>query len=540
MKIQYKSNILSLLIVFTMILQLTACGFVQNAKDTIANTTKSATATISTWYNNIDLAKFKDGWDNIVGFIGSAYSSALSSDYVLSIGNAINDLKINMNSAYGSARGVAQEAGFAAEKWVAGTFNIDSAARESSYQASVVGSTELGSVDVSTNYGENASLKYYQTAKSSAQAQAKTLIQAYREYASASKNPVPFKDYMDQHGYNPEVQDELLASVYSGQTRIIPTDQLSEASSYLQGRITKLTAVDGDIASARTKSYQETLANLKDRLEAPDGTASKPATYEEMQAIAELSQNGEFKPENFGITVSQIIQPKYVIKQAVGTGLEVGVLKTVFKVGPDLVSILTEAAKNGIIDENDLKETGVEGAVALAEGFVEGSISRIVVTLCQEGALGATLKDASPNIIGAIVFLTIEAMIAGYALANGDISAEEYGCLIADKTLITALAIPTTALMLSILPGTKLFILLGCFAGGMIAGTGYTLAKETLLEFADGGGFEAILPVGVVSTLGTVKATISNLHLTDQLSNLKDYAVSTVDNGYISIKSVFN
>lgn len=531
-------RLFSLLLAFVLLFQLSACGFAQKAKEAVSSTTSKAANAISDWYKGIDLQKFKDGWDSAIGFVGTAYSATMSSELVSNVGSAINDLKISMNSAYGSARGVAQEAGYAAEKWAAGTFNIDSAAKGSSYQAEVVGSTELGSVDVSTNYGENASLKYYQSANGSAQAQAESLIAAYRNYANSSSKPVSLQEYLDSHGYDAQTQDALLASIYEGQSRIIPTDQLSEAAAYLQGRITKLSAIDGDVASARTKAYQETLSNLKDRLHAPDGTESKPATYEEMQAMAELSQNGEFKPEDFGITVSQVITPKYVMKQAVGTGLEVGLLKTVFTVGPDLVSILVEAVKNGDLDEKALEETGVEGAIAMSEGFVEGSVSRVVVTLCKEGVLGTSLKNASPNVIGAIVFLTIEAMISGYSLAKGNITAEEYGCLMADKTLITALAIPTTALMLSVLPGTKLFLLIGCFAGGVIASTGYTIGKEAVMEFADGGGFEAIVPVGLATPLSSLKATVANLNLSDQLSNLKDFAVSTASDGYFKVKGI--
>ena len=349
----------AILIVLALLLQLTACGFVDTVKVTANNAAgsiSSAKDAVVNWYNNLDLTKFKDGWDTAVSYMGSAYSAAMSSSYVESVGKAINSFKSSMNSAYGSARGVAQEAGFAAEKWVAGTFNINAAANESQYHANVVGSTELGSVDVSTNYGENASLKFYSSASGSASAQAKTLIEAYREYytraqSNTSKPPMSLKEYLDFNGYNSETQDALLASIYDGQARIIPAEQLTEAIAYLEGRIDKLSTIDGDVASARTKSYQETLANLRDRLHAPDGTESKPITNEEIQAIAELSQKGEFKPEDFRVSLSTVIDPRYVMKQAIGTGVEVGLLKTVFTVGPDLVSVVLEAIKEGNIDE---------------------------------------------------------------------------------------------------------------------------------------------------------------------------------------------
>lgn len=538
----------AILIVFALLLQLTACGFVDTVKTTANNAASgisSAKEAVVDWYNTLDLTKFKDGWDAAVSYMGSAYSTAVSSSYVESVGEAINSFKSSMNSAYGSARGVAQEAGFAAEKWVAGTFNINAAANESQYHADVVGSTELGSVDVSTNFGENASLKFFSSASGSASAQAKTLIEAYREYytraqSNTSKPPMSLKEYLDSNGYDAETQDALLASIYDGQTRIIPAEQLSEAIEYLEGRIDKLSAIDGDVASARTKSYQETLANLRDRLHAPDGTESKPITDEEIQAIAELSQKGEFKPEDFRVSLSTVIDPRYVMKQAIGTGVEVGVLRTVFTVGPDLVSVVLEAVKEGNVDESILKELGIEGAVAMSEGFVEGSLSRIIATMCKEGLLGEALKSAPSDVVGALVFLTIEAMIEGYSLVKGSITPLEYGCLMADKSLITALAIPTSALMLSILPATKLFMLIGCFAGGIIAATGYTLMKEVVLEVADGGGFEAFVPVGTAKGITSLKEEIAAINLREQFSNLKEFTISTVNSGYIKVKSIIS
>lgn len=518
-------------------------------KDTISsaasdawNTTKEKAGelkkSVVNWYNNIDFSKFKAGWDAATDWMGAAYSAAASVDYLQGVSNAINDLGTSINSAKGLVRGIPQEAGFTAEKWHAGTFNIDAAARGSSYKASVVGSTELGSADVVTNYGEQASLKYYQSGSASAKAQATTIIKKYTEYASGKSDPISLEEYMDMNGYDPNTQSSLLP-LYDGQTRIIPSNQISEATKYLQGKIDKLSPPPG-ADPEYAASYQQTLDNLRNRLVAPDGTSSKPATYEEMQAIAELSQKGEFRPEDFGLTVSQVIPAKYILKQAMGTGLEVGAMKTLFTIGPDVYAIISEAIKTGNIDQSKIKDTGIEGIISMSEGFVEGSLSRIVIQACQEGLLGEALKNASPNVVGSIVFLTIEAVISGYSLAKGEITPEEYGNMMADRIMITVLAMPVSAAILWFLPGAKLFTLIGCLAGGMIASGGYTLAKEAVLEFVDGGGFEAIIPVGIADKIETVKDKVANMNWSGQLSNLKEYAVSTASNGYITIKSVFS
>ena len=545
--ISIEKRVSALLIAIAMLFQLTACGIGEKASSiasSAGDTLSSAKDSVETWYDGIDFTKFKAGWDAAVDWMGAAYSAAansafLQTDYIQSVAGAINDLETSINSAYGSARGIAQEAGFAAEKWTAGTFNIDAAAKGSAARAEVVGSHEFGSVDVATNYGEEASLKYYKSGAASGKAQAKTLVEAYTEYARGNPDAKSMSEYMDSNGYDYETQSGLLP-LYDGQTRIIPTDQLPEAKAYLEGRITKLSPIPGREAEQLTATYQQTLDNLKDRLTAPDGTSSKPATYEEMQAIAELSQDGSFKPEDFGMTVSQVIPPKYVVKEVVGTGLEVGLMKAVFTIGPDVYSIIAEAVKNGDIDKDKLKDTGVAGAIAMSEGFVEGSVSRIVIAACEEGLLGEALKSASPNVVGALVFLTIEAAISGYSLAKGEITADDYGNLMADRVIITALAMPASMAIMSVLPGTKLFTLVGCLAGGMIACGEYTLAKDAVLEFVDGGGFEAIVPVGVASSLGIVSEKVSTMNLAGQLSNLKNYAVSTANNGYITIKSAFS
>ena len=146
----------ALLLTVVMLFQLTACGFGDKVKD-IASSAKdtaiNAKDAVVEWYKGIDLSKFKDGWDAAVDWAGSAYAATMSSELVANVGTAINNFKVDMNAAYGFARGIAQEAGFAAEKWMADTFNIDAAARGSSYSAETVNSHGLGSTDVTTNYG---------------------------------------------------------------------------------------------------------------------------------------------------------------------------------------------------------------------------------------------------------------------------------------------------------------------------------------------------------------------------------------------------
>lgn len=535
----------SVIIAFALLFQLSACSLSETAKNT-ASAAKEKVGEAKDYvvglYDQIDVTKFKDGWNSTVDFASSKFSAAIGNQYVTDVGNAINTLKNNINASAGSARTTAQEAGLVAEKWVADTFNIDAVARGSSSSANVVGSNGMGSVDVSTSYGENASLKYYNSGSGSAAAQATDILEEYGKYKSKSSKPISLDEYLNKYNVKSDDLDALYASIYEGQTRIIPSDQYNEAVKYLNSKYNTFTEYEKNTGSgrgkARSEAYAETLDNLKTKLEAPDGTSSKVATYDEMQAIAELAQKGDFDPSDFGITTSQIITPKYLIKQSVNSGLTSAALNTVLSIGPDIFSILKQSAENGKFDEAQLKETGMEGLLAASNGFVEGSVSCAIFTACQAGKLGAKFKDVSPDIIGTLTVLTIDALRFGYSLSKGEITALDYSNLMAEEVLVAVISQSSGVALSALLPAIPVAYMAGSLAGGMIATVGFEITKELVLEIKDGGGFEAIVPKDAVDTINVITDKISNLNIKDQVTTFKDMAVSTANDGYIKIKSI--
>ena len=497
------------------------------------------------WYNQIDMTKFKDGWDSAVDFASSKYAAAMGSKYVTDVGNAINNLKSNINTSVGSARSTAQEAGYVAEKWAAGTFNIDAVAGGSAYSAEVVGSNKMGSADVKISNGvdtKNASLKYYNSAEGTASQQAIDILDKYKEYARKSNDPISLDEYLNKYNIKSDDMDALYSSIYKGQDRIIPADQLDDAVKFLNSKSKTFSDYEKKSGSkgakARSEAYKETLDKLKTRLEAPDGTASKPATYEEMQAMAELAQKGEFDPSEFGITTSQIITPKYLIKQSVNAGMTAAALNTVFSIGPDIFSILVQAAKEGKFDEDKLKSTGMEGLLSASEGFVEGSVSCAILTACQAGKLGNALTNVSPEVIGMLTVLTVDAIRYGYSLSKGEITAIDYSNLMAEEIVVMIVSCATGAILATFLPAVPFAYMIGSLAGGMVASSGFSYAKEIVLEIKDGGGFEAIVPAGVVDTMSVISDKVADLKIDEQVTTFKDMAVSTANDGYIKIKSL--
>lgn len=536
-----------ILVIVSIMTQMTACGFSDNVKSTASKVADTASNVVDAakdkaieikdkivdWYEQVDLSKVEEGWNHAVDFLGSTYAAAMGSQYVQDVGNAINAMKDHINSAKGSARTIASEAGYAAEKWVADTFNIDAIAGGSAYRADVVGSNGLASVDVTTNYGENASLKYYNTANGSASAQAKNILEKYDEYTHTVNSPMTLEQYLDNRGYNKNDMDALYASIYEGQTRIIPEDQLAIAKDYLNGKISRSDDV------LKNKTYAETLEKLKDRLEAPDGTTSTPISYEQMQAIAELAQDGEFEPEKFNISTSQIITPKYLIKQSVMSGLTSASLNMAFSMGPDLFSIIKEAALGNGIDDEKLKEIGIDGILSGSLGFVEGSVSCALLTACKAGKFGANMMDVSPNIIGTLTVLVIDAIRYGYSIAKGEITTLDYSNLMAEEIFVAIVAQGVGTLLGILLPMIPFAYMAGSMAGSMVAATGVQTIKSIVLEIKDGGGFEAIVPANVVETASVIKDKIAELNITDRLSSLKDSALSVANDGYIFVKSAF-
>ncbi len=242
-----------------------------------------------------------------------------------------------------------------------------------------------------------------------------------------------------------------------------------------------------------------------------------------------------------GTPLSEIITPKYVLNQATGSGTDgqKKLLNAALSMGPDIYSVIKEAALRSGMNEEELKEKGIEAAIAESDGFIEGAVSRIIASLCKEGGFGEELMDASAAVIGTLTVLTIKGSINGYALAKGEITAEDYGNLMADDLMISMMSLPSIPLLLAILPATRIVMLAGCMAGGIAAGAGFLLAKDAVLDIVDGGGFEAILPAETVDQnkdiVRIAKDTIASMNLKDRLSNLKDTLVTTGSDGKITV-----
>ncbi|MBR1641728.1 MAG: hypothetical protein IJ683_05320 [Butyrivibrio sp.] len=514
------------------------------AYNSASSAAKAAGETVKNYVSNIDTAQFKAGWDYASKYTGVAIASLKGQSYVNTVQKTIADYSATMqrelNQKVISGRTIQQDAGFAAEIWHTNTFNIEAVLDGSDFKAVRPNSNAKASVDIQIqgkDYTSDYSSKYYKDASSSAKAQAKTFYEDYSEYSSHAQRhgetPMSAEEYLAQYD---KPLDSLYDSLYSGQGKLIPSDQLDDAKAYLKQRKAKMSTSESLERQKFSPELQESLDSLADRIEAPDGTKSKPLTEAEAKELVQLTRDGDLDLADFGITPAQLVTPKYILKQSINAGMQSAIISTAFAIGPDIYTIIVDAAKEGKIDEDALKEVGIEGALAGTEGFVEGSVSSAIVVACQSGKFGASYTNIAPETVGTLTVLTIDAVRFGYQLSQGKITETEYADLMAQDIIIAIASQASGALVQALFPFIPFAYVAGSMAGAMVASVGYEMGKEVVLEMRGENGFETIVPETVSAGKSLATSTLSSIRLQDKLSEFQGMAVSTLGNGKIKIK----
>ena len=527
----------------------TAAEAADTAKNGITDAYNSSVNYICSVVTQIDTKKFENGWSAASKYAVSTIAAQKGSTYVKSVQTAITNAQTSIYNVTQNERTVASKAGFIAEEWHTGTFNVDSVASGSEYSAKRPDSNTKASADIVIEKNgkevQKIGSKYYKDGTSSAKAQSKTIMQNYSEYLAKAekdgKQPMSFNDYLDANvqlkdAY--QILDSEYASEYAGQTRLIPADQMDEAAEYLRKKIGNEAGKEGPNRQKLAKSYQDTLDSLADRINAPDGTESKPLSENEAKAIADLCDNEDFNIEDFGVTTSQAIKPKYILKQSMMAGTQAAALEVALTIGPELYTVIAEGIKNGDIDENELKEIGVDAAFAGANGFVEGAVSAAIITSCQAGKFGAQATNLSPEAIGILTVLTIDAIKYGYKLSNGEITVDQYGDLLAEEIFVALVSNASGAALQALLPCVPFAYLAGSMIGGMVASAAYETGKEVILQVSAGNGFEAIIPITVSNAVNIGQETVSKIDVKKIGNDLKKNTISTTSNGLIKLKSI--
>lgn len=383
----------------------------------------------------------------------SAYAAATMSDsYVTNVNDEIDKLVKDLNSFEGFKTASKILKGDVAEFWHAGTFNINSALKDSSHRAFVDRSHAPASTDISTNFEDEYGLKYYSDGQASAKAQSVSVLN------------VP---------------------IYKGQIRIIPRDQLEEATKYLE-RIIRTEAVR---RPEQVPRYQETLDMLTDRLSDSKGAESIPLSKKEASELATLAKQGVVDADKLGLTAEEMIKYNYVIQQAFKAGLTAATISIVLKAAPEIFKSIDYLLKNGKINAEQFKKIGFAAVSGGAEGFIRGSISSALTASCKAGLLGGALKSANPTIIAAVTVITMNVIRNAFQVALGKKTRRQLSEEFIRDMYISACSLIGGGVSQALIEIPILGYMLGSFIGSIFGSFTYNLGSKAVLSFCVDSGF---------------------------------------------------
>lgn len=469
----------------------------------------------------ISRTSFDEGWDFCACQVGAYTSNSEADKYVKEVEAEIQRLIEDIEAQGLNNLPADKLKGYIAEYWHADTYNIEAALNKSVHRAVVNESNLHASVDVSTNFGADYSMKYYATGAKSALNQAKNVIQAYREYIVKSKSAVPmtFEQYLAKYDYTEDINN-LLLSVYRGQRRIVPSDQLLDAIDFLKRKIATESVKENVNRRAVLRGYKETLQNIADRISDDDGIESTPLTDAEARTIAELTKEGNFKVDDYGYSLDQVITSKYILREALKTGYTASVITAVLQMAPDIVKSFDYLLKNGYLEKEQLLQLGRKTISVSALGFLRGSIASAITISCVSGKLGPNLKYVAPQTIGALTVLVLDSVKYSISVANKTMDASEMGNILTKEILISSAALAGGTVGQAIAPEFPVMsYMLGSLIGSTLASIGLGISESYLLSYCVDSGFTCFglvnqdyeLPDSILEDMGISLTTVDRV-----------------------------
>lgn len=414
----------------------------------------------------------------IIGAFDGGYLGTKRAIYVDFVDEEISLLEKSINDFIGKQTPSKMLKGDVAEFWHKGTFNVNAAINESSHRVAVDRSHSFGSVDISSNFGENFGLKYNGSGQESARQQAISVFQRFKEY-QAKGGIDSIEKYLADRNYS-DVDAILNDPIYSGQIRVIPHDQMAEAITWLQ----RMIITEGTRRPEQIKRYQETLDLLRDRISDNRGNESIPLSKADAEKLAVLAKEGNFKADDFGIAAPDVLSLEMVMKESLKAGMSAAVISLVLRVGPEIYNAIDYLIKNGEIKESQFKRIGFAAVTGSTEGFIRGSVASAITACCKSGLLGETLKEINPGIVGAVTVITINTLKSAYQVAIGQKTRTELtNELIRDMFVVSSVIIGgyVGQAILHELP--VIGYLIGSFVGSVVGSFTYNVGYKTVISF---------------------------------------------------------
>ena len=434
---------------------------------------------------------FKDGADfyakEIGAFVGGEHTRLANADYLKNVQQEIDNLSEAINKY--ADNGNPQLKGLVAEAWHTYTFNIDAAAKQSANRAVQEESNTLGSVDVSTSWGEDYSLKYYKSGSDSAIAQGHSLEYAYQKYIHNLREgaSIPTREeYLAMSGIDPKT--DMALCMYEGQARLIPSDQIEDAIEALNKKIAKeLNNLDNPERAKVAERLIQVKEKLTSHIESPDGASSANLTEAESRELAQLAKEGKFTPERFDITLAKKADFAYLTKNAMNAGLNAAWISALLKMVPELIGSLKKLLKEGYLDSEDLKNIGKAGVNGAKDGFLRGFFCAAISTAAETGLLGQAMKTASESagfapIIGTMVVLVCQSVSDGIKCAQGELTGREYAYNIEKNIVIAASGVAGGLALQAAIPVPIISYAIGSIVGSMLGGLVFSAKEQIMLS----------------------------------------------------------
>lgn len=456
----------------------------------------------------------QQGWDFSSAVLGADIAAHSAQEYVSEVESAIKQLEEKINNHHYRNLGIGQLQGYMFEEWSAGTFNVDAVAADSVDRATVLHSTAKDSVDILLNSGDSYSAKSYSTAAKTAKAQA-------------------------------HVNAETGQASYHGQSRLVPSDQLSDAKAAAHRETIRNRPIRPDAADA----YAETEAHLTDTIQNKDGVRSRSATRKELESIATESKEQSFKASEHGVTTDSSITTEYLLKQAIKAGYTTAAITVAIQLAPEIYKAIDFLIKHGEIDIQQIKQMGPKGISAGAEGFLRGSVASSLLIMCEKGMLGESFKGINPTVLGTVVALVLQTVKNSILVAAGKMSTQQMGEAFIDTVVVSG----------GYLLGAHIGSIIGQVLGfelpvfgyilGSLIGTSfcvvYNIGKKKLISFCVDTGFTCFglveqnyeLPESVLNEMGVQaipipKATVERteiLRVQPSTTNIRKSEYETID-----------
>lgn len=421
---------------------------------------------------------FLRGFQRVIDIGTVGISTLPSQEWINSVEKAIENFKSSVIDR-ASLRNISTDMlqGFTAETFHAETFNINAVINDSQSRAFVPDSNKFGSPDILLRNPKSKSLiaislKYYSNEDKTLKALSETPYERYSKLKlrAESKGTVykPLNKFSKENGRNIS-RKNINKSIYYGQNKIVPSEQLEKIQSSLDNKI-KTAKMNGDVISL--EKYKEVKKTVQDIISDGNGCESVPLTRENSQKLAEAARNGTIDDKllkELGVDKSQLIGDKHIAKKALSAGINAAVLMLVLNVAPKIIGVLSTLIQNGEIDVETLRSDGIDAVTSTAKSYIEGALTSGVYLCCKLEKFGETLKNVDANVVGSVVVLTMSLILDSIKLALGDITKIEFVENATRNSLVLGLSLAGGAIATALFPELAFIAsLLGSLIGSAV------------------------------------------------------------------------